>query len=330
MALSRETHTIKVSLTRGKKLKVPVWTLDSKRPGPCFLLIAAQHGNEVQGIEAIGQFMDLAEKRLKAGKVIAVPFGNLPAIRDRRPHIHMGPEQPYADHRGHNINRTWPGKRNGNDSERLAWALYQDFGQEVTHCLDIHCWAKFKEGGLIIYDLPELRSLARKIGHRYVELMKFADHGFIDTEFCRTGRVGICYECCGQYLIDVVQVRKCLRVILNMAHAIGILNGQPEPKDRPIIFSDEMEKAMVTAPCSGLFGRLDLELGQKVRKGQLLGTLLSDEDLKRHKITAPASGFLRCYDASRGNCDVALPAQHPYASEGDRLAEIVWRKKVAR
>ena len=110
MKLTRKTHTIRASLTRGKQLKVPVWTLDSKLPGPCFLVLAAQHGNEVQGIEAIRQFMDLAEKRLKAGKVIALPFGNLPAIRERRPHIHMKPEQPYADNRGHNINRTWPGE----------------------------------------------------------------------------------------------------------------------------------------------------------------------------------------------------------------------------
>ena len=186
MTPKRKTRYIEARLTRGKKLRIPAWSLDSERPGPCLLLLAALHGNEVQGIEAIRQFMDLAAGRLKAGKVLAVSFGNLPAT--------------------------------------------------------------------------------------------------------------------------------------------GMLDGDPEPADRPILFSDQVGRAPVAAPCTGVFARVDLEVGQKVRKGQLLGTLLSDEDLECHQITAPASGYLRCYDACRGHCDVALPAQHPYVSKGDRLAEIVWRR----
>ena len=39
-------------------------------------------------------------------------------------------------------------------------------------------------------------------------------------------------------------------------------------------------------------------------------------------ILAPVSGRLRGYGCHRMHADVALPAMHPYASEGDSLAVI--------
>ncbi|HIE30687.1 TPA: hypothetical protein EYP66_25805 [Candidatus Poribacteria bacterium] len=47
-----------------------------------------------------------------------------------------------------------------------------------------------------------------------------------------------------------------------------------------------------------------------------------DEALETIEIVAPVSGHLRAYGACRANCDVALPAQHPYADAGEFLATI--------
>jgi len=310
-------------LKSGEKVVIPAWTLDSGKPGPCLLMTAAQHGNEVQGAEIIRRFVDMAARDMKAGKLIAVPFVNLPAIRARRPHIRMKPEQPYGDDRGHNMNRTWPGRRAGNDTARVSHAIYEAFGRQCTHVLDFHCWTKFRAPAVLIRDTRASHALAAKLGHRFVNVSApDKKSGTITGFFCNTGRAGVTYECSGQYLVDEREVRLGLRVAVNMARAIGLLPGRLLKADRPIVFSDQSVTCDVHAPCSGLFVGRELALSGHVRKGTVLGHVFSDRDLSCREVRAPRAGYLLGYGGYRANPDVALPAQHPYMAKGDRIAQL--------
>jgi len=326
MAAKAKVKRIRATLRSGKRVTIPAWIVDSGKAGPCFLLTAAQHGNEVQGCETIRRFVGLATKGIARGKVIAVPFVNLPAIRDRRPHIRMGPEQPYGDDRGHNMNRTWPGRRKGNDTARVSYAVYRAFGGEATHVLDLHCWEKHAAPAALIRDIPGLRELAAKLGHRFVDVRPPSNHT-LGGLFCASGRVGVTYEFSGQYVVHEPQVRRGLRLVTNMAKAIGLLRGPLAKGDCPVLFSDAVATTTVAAPCSGLFVEAGFATCQPVRKGALLGHILSDADLQCHPIKAPLSGYLRVYGASRAHCDVAMPGHHPYVTEGERLAVIATPKK---
>ena len=321
MRASRTVRRIRATLRSGRRVMIPAWVLDTGRAGPRLLLTAAQHGNEVQGSEVIRRFVEIAAREMVAGQVFALPFANPPALRDRRPHVGMKPEQPYALDRGHNMNRTWPGRRDGNDTARVSHAIYRAFGRRATHVLDLHCWQKCSAPALLIGDVASLRDLARKLAHRFVQIWPSNDRS-LGGYFRATGRVGVTYEFAGQYLLDEQEVQRGLRLAVNMARAIGLLRGRPDKGDGPVLFSDETESLTVTAPCTGLFVGAGLALCQRVRRGQLLGHILSDVDLRHRRIVSPASGYLRAYGASRAHCDVALPAQHPYVSQGDRLAAI--------
>ena len=313
----------KAELRSGDTVTIPFWVVESGRPGPCLLLAAAQHGNEVQGSEAIRRFVEMAEQRMRAGKVIAVPFVNMAAFRQRRPHINMKPEQPYGDARGHNMNGTWPGRKRGNDTARVSYAVYQAVGEEATHCLDLHCWAKFTAPAMIIRDAPGVREIAEGIAPRFVQVRPPANRT-LGGLFCSTGRIGMTYEFPGQYTLDPHPLRDGMRVVTNFAKIIGLLSGRPAKGYSPVLFSDETKQTTVKAPCSGLFAQEPLRLCQAVKKGDLLGRLLSDRDLAVREIVAPRDGYLAAFAAHRPNCDVALPSQHPYASKGDTLATIEW------
>lgn len=325
MPIEVEGRRLSATLRSGEKVRIPAWTLDSGKPGPAFLLVAAQHGNEVQGCEVIRRFVQLAAEKMLGGKVFAVPFANLPAIRQRRPHINMKPEQPYGEDRGHNMNRTWPGNPKGNDTARVSHAIYRAFGEEATHVFDFHCWEKNTAPMVLVRDWPAVRAVAKKLGHRFVSVRPGSD-GPLAGRFCATGRIGITYEFSGQYLVEEKQVLHGLRLAGNYAKAIGILPGNPSPPHRPVLFSDDWDIVEVKAPRSGLFSPVGLQLCDKVREGDLLGHLLSDVDLKHQEILAPATGFLRTYGAKRPNCDVSLAAQHPYASRGELLASVIRAK----
>jgi predicted deacylase len=240
----------------------------------------------------------------------------------------MKPEQPYGDDRGHNMNRWWPGKRSGNDTARIPFAVYQAFGDQATHALDLHCWQKYAAPAVLVRDAPGVRELAGKLGHRFVDVRPPSDHT-LGGYFSATGRIGVTYEFSGQYAVDEKQVRRGLRLITNMARTIGLLPGRPLRGDDPVLFSDQCATREVKAPCSGLFvAAPGLELCQPVEKGVLLGHILSDANLNRREIRSPAAGFLRAHGASRANCDVAMPGHHPYVTRGERLAVIACESKA--
>ena len=326
MTARLSVRRIKVDLRDKTQVTIPAWVLDSGKPGPGLLLTAAQHGNEVQGTEAIRRFVEQARTRLKCGRVFAVPMVNLPAIRDRRPHIRMKPEQPYGDDRGHNMNRWWPGKRAGNDTARIPLAIYRTFGDQATHALDLHCWEKHAAPAVLIRDVPGIRELAGQLGQRFVDVRPPTDHT-LGGYFCATGRVGVTFEFSGQYVVDEKQVQGGLRLITNMARVIGLLPGRPARGDAPVLFSDECGTAVVEAPRSGLFVGAGLELCQPVEKGTLLGCILADTDLQCREIRSPVSGYVRAYGASRAHCDVAISGHHPYVTKGERLAIIAYAKR---
>lgn len=312
-------------------VRIPYWRIDSGVEGPRLLITCAQHGNEVQGAEAVRRFLPLAAEGLKCGRVDIVPFANRPALWNRRPHISSTPERPYGDDAGHNMNRTWPGNPEGNDTERLSAAIYQAVGEEATHCLDIHCWARFTgPASLPRKDRPQSMELARICAIPFATPRSTGTSAPASTPrtigalFNDTDRVALTIELSGQYVIYEREVRWGLRAILNLVRFLGMMEGDIEPHEHPIVWTDQAERATVKAPVNGLFGPVEgLATAVPVREGQLLGTLLSDEDLSITEVRAPIDGFLYAYGCFRPDCDVSLAAQHPYASRGDQLAVIL-------
>ncbi len=317
---------ITATLCSGKQVHIPAWVVDSGTYGPRLLLVAAQHGNEVQGAESIRRFVEFVSRQRMRGSVFAVPLANLPAVRWRRPHLGLGPEQPYDDDRGHNMNRTWPGKKDGNDTARVSHAIYRAFGDRATHSLDLHCWEPHNAPGLLIHDAPASRAIARRMGCRFVYVGS-ANRNTLSDYFCLTGRLGMTYEYTGQYTVEEDQVREGLRVITNFAKLIKLLDGPPEPGQSPVLFSDKTETMSVRAPRSGLYVVRPIPLCSRVRKGAVLGRLLSDRDLSCVEIRSPVAAYLRGQGVRRPNCDVSLAQQHPYVEKGDCLARLAWPRR---
>lgn len=310
-------------------LRIPYWEVASGREGPRLLITCAQHGNEVQGSEAVRRFLPTAASDLARGSIVIVPFANKLALWKRRPHLSSEGERPYGEHLGHNLNRTWPGNPTGNDTERLSAAIYQTVGADATHGLDLHCWERFTAAAALPrLDCPASLELAE------VSALPFAaprdgsatagqQPTMIGAMFNDSGRPALTIELSGQYVIDERQVAWGLRAVLNTARHLGLLPGAVEPPERPTIWLNKAEQVRVTAPTNGLFARAaGLLTAVPVAEGQLLGTLLSDDDLSVTEVRAPLSGALYAFDGARANADVSLASQHPYLSQGDRIAVI--------
>lgn len=314
-------------LTDGSEVRIPYWHLAAEQDGPVFLLTCAQHGNEVNGAESIRRFIRVAETNLERGQVYAVPMVNLVAVRMRRPHISSAPEKPYGDDEGHNMNRVWPGDPEGNDTERIAHAIHDACAREATHCLDFHSWSRFGATGCIFRtDAPGSVGMARVSAIRFLHPRPrpepMAAPCQIGALFNNTGRAAVTIELATQYTIVQHEVQRGVRAALNIARWLEMLPGEPEGLDEPQIDLDQANVVTLKAPRSGLFVEAGWATWDRVEAGDLLGHILSDENLETIEILAPVSGFLQTYGSHRQHCDVALPAQHPYTEAGETVAAI--------
>jgi len=324
-----ELHHVTATLSDGSQLATPWWRLGSGADGPDLLVLAAQHGNEVQGAEVIRRFMGECADRQLRGTAWLVPFANLPAIRHRRNSILLGPEEKGTErHRAHNMNGQWPGDPAGNDIQRLAHALHEDIVRHASHVIDLHCWNKFwATATLATDDGAESRRMGEVAGTRFTWWRAAAPveppAQVRDVVMARGGS-GMAMEFAGQYAMVEREVLTGVRAVTNVAKMLGMLAGEPElPPDTGIDVTEDTT-VVVAAPCSGLFVQTpDLQLEDCVEAGQSLGHIIREDDLAIEEIVAPVGGWLWRFGSHRPDPDVSLGDQHPYSQPGDPLASIV-------
>ncbi len=324
------------TLEDGGTLATPFWRIESGKEGPSLLLLAAQHGNEIHGAEVARRMKDVCSRQLIAGSVWLVPMANLPAIRVRRHSVDLGPEQPGRFSQGHNMQQTWPGNPEGNNTQRIAFAIDQAVVRHCSHAVDMHCWNQFWAAetlavtGHASSELMGNVTTTRFISYRPVRPPAEKPVSFSHMMHQR-GAGAIVMELSGQFQMRQRQVQIGLDSMLNIAKALGMIAGEPERIKGPRVERKKETSHEVLAPAAGIFmpatqngSNLTLVPGDFVEEGQPLGHILSETDLATVPVVAPVAGYLWQLNACHGQlCDASLPAQHPYAAEGDRLALIV-------
>ena len=337
---------------KGKpQFKMAYWDIDSGKKGPCLLVTAALHGNEVQGSEVIRRFCLVAEKKIVKGRFLLVPFVNPLAVWNRRPHIAstlaeplgklekkkvknkivLVPEDPMV-----NINRTWPGNPQGNESQQMACIVFKGIFEQATHNIDLHCYNRFTGAAAIPEGCDKAINFAKVSAFPFLRPSKpldlsktFKGTAPLSDWFNLNGRTAFTAEFSGQYVVMEKQVRIGVRALTNCSKYLGMFRGTPEGLEDTIVVTKDLMKT-VKAPFAGLFVENGLAAGDFVKKGSLLGWLFSDRTLKTNEIKAPADGYLYSYGHRRPRCDVDLADMHPYADKGDILGIIIGEKKTRK
>jgi uncharacterized protein len=328
-------------LEDGSIVNIPFWRVESGRDGPSLLLIAAQHGNEVHGTEVARRFQEVCDRKLVTGSAWIIPMANLPAVRLRRHSINLGPGDPISVARleGHNMNLVWPGDPEGNNTERVAYALDQAVVRHCSHGVDIHCWNQFYAAEtLSVKDHEPSYLLGEATTTRFVSYRSSgsppAGKMLISQLFRARERPVTVMELSGQFQMKERQVQMGLYSMVNIAKLLGMIRGEPELIGGQRAVRSPETSHEVHAPCSGIFmpatrkENYTLDTDDFVEKGQSLGHIIRESDLTTVPVIAPLAGYLwqygMCHTLENNiQCDASLPAQHPYAEEGNRIALLV-------
>jgi uncharacterized protein len=109
---------------------IPVVVVHGAKPGPVLALVAGAHGTEYASIVALEKMIPLFDASLVSGTVIIVPLVNLASFEQKIAHLNP------VDRK--NMNRFYPGKADGTQTERVSYMLTKEVVDQCDHLIDLH------------------------------------------------------------------------------------------------------------------------------------------------------------------------------------------------
>lgn len=147
------THEIvDISVARlpsGTMINIPVHVYRGKKDGPCLLLLAGLHGDEINGVETIRRMIRRGTVVPDSGSVICIPILNVFGF------INYAREVPD----GKDVNRSFPGSSRGSLAGRVAHIFMQEIFPNIDYGIDFHTGGKSRE------NFPQIRCLFAKEKH---------------------------------------------------------------------------------------------------------------------------------------------------------------------
>lgn len=142
-----ESKTIDFSIAKlytSTNIEIPIIIERSKIPGPTILLTGGIHGDEINGVEIVRQIIAKKINKPKKGTIICVPILNIFGF--------LNSDRTFPD--GRDLNRVFPGSKNGSLASRVAYHFTKEILPIVDFCLDFHT------GGASRFNAPQVRIVA--------------------------------------------------------------------------------------------------------------------------------------------------------------------------
>jgi predicted deacylase len=124
------TGTIEVPAGVDPALHIPVAVFNGAWPGPVLALVAGSHGTEYASIIALEKLIARIDPTELTGTLIVVPLINIPSFEQKVPHVNP------VD--GKSMNRFYPGRPDGTQTERAAYAITREVVERCDYLIDLH------------------------------------------------------------------------------------------------------------------------------------------------------------------------------------------------
>lgn len=111
--------------------RIPVTAFNGVKPGPTLALVAGNHGHEYPPILATERLISQIDPQKLSGRVILVHVANMPSYLKRTVY--------YSPIDGQNLNRVYPGKKDGTMSQRIAYVMTKEVIERCDYLVDLHC-----------------------------------------------------------------------------------------------------------------------------------------------------------------------------------------------
>jgi predicted deacylase len=257
----------------------PVLVINGARPGPVLCLTAAIHGDELIGIEVVRRLLYAIDPQQLSGALIGVPIVNLQGFRRSSRYL--------PDRR--DLNRYFPGNTHGSSAARIAHSFFNEVMLKCDALVDLHT------GSFHRTNLPQVRAdlnnadvaaLTKGFGATVV-LQSVGARGSLRRAAVEAGIPAVTLEAGEPMRLDEEAVSHGVKSIEGLLDSLGMLKTRSRWARRvePIYY----KSTWVRANQGGvLLSRV--ELGERVRPGDLLGTVTDPITNASHHIVSPHNG----------------------------------------
>lgn len=272
---------IPVAKTYYGELKVPIVVVNGSQDGKALFICGGVHGTEFVGTEAMLRLHELLDPLAVKGKVVSIPFLNVPAFDT------ISRAGPYDDL---NLNRIFPGSKDGFVSRKLANIVVEEVFPKIDYVIDIHSGTLFDEqANICMFYSTEKGAyfdMAMASGIENLIDLNISQRGSLNGAARRKGIPNIALEVGGEGRCKEEWVQFEVHCLLNILKALGLIDGKPEGLPEKYYV---LEGRWESANASGLF-RPTVQLNSLVKKGQLLGTIVDFHGNVLEEIKSPREG----------------------------------------
>lgn len=286
-------------------LSVPIIVERGKKDGPCVLLTAGIHGDEVNGVEIVRQIIASGYNKPSRGTVICIPVINVFGFLIQK--------REFPD--GRDLNRLFPGAKRGSLASRFAYHVMKAILPHVDYCIDFHT------GGAARFNYSQIRldvedketlELAKVFGAKFIIDAENRDKSFRNT-LSKKGKKVLLFEGGKSLHLDRHVTQVGIDGALRVMHHLGLRDFTKElmasklpKKVSPVLVK---ESTWIRAKHSGMF-RTELKLGSQVSKGAKVGSISDPYGDFEVDVVATYDGYI-------------IAANHaPIVNQGDALIHI--------
>ena len=243
---------------QGLKAAIPVLTATGIRPGPLAVIMACQHGRELNGIAAIERVWSRLDPKKMKGTAVFLPVMNPVAVRM---HEQDYPTEQYRYRpagfaMNMNINRQWREDLPASDgtyAREVAGLVWDTYLKRADLGIDLHGWSGCSLS--LVWGLKKHLALLRAFGlpwHMIVNKPGNPKAGLTESAAWTAGIPLMVCELSPQNTLDPESVRLGARGIWNSLTFMGMLEGRPELPPVQYEFPDPHEETVVRTPVEGL------------------------------------------------------------------------------
>ena len=279
---------------------VPIIVSRGKKPGPSLLLMGGIHGDELNGVEIVRQIIEKGYNKPDVGTIICIPLLNVFGF--------INQTREFPD--GRDLNRVFPGSKDGSLASRFAFHLMKEIIPHVNYCIDYHTGAaqRFNYTQIRIdgSDEESVR-LAKVFAAPFVMYAPNRARTFREAMIKLNKKV-LLFEGGKSLYLDKTVTKIGIQGAINIIHELGLRDFSSKivkKQDGILIKSSKW----IRAKHSGLY-RSYVSVGQKVDKGIVLGS-----------ISDPFGEFEKTFKNNQAG--YVLNSNHsPIVNQGDALFHI--------
>jgi predicted deacylase len=275
---------------------IPVTVLHGAEPGPVLALTAGIHGYEYPPILALQRLLKGTNPGRLRGTLIAVRLAHVSAFESRTPFVNPFDRK--------NLNRVFPGRAEGTQSERIAHAISQEVIARCDRHVDLHAddgaewldaFGGIYGGKLAAAQYEASKEMGVAFGFRNVVTYAVDTRQQLDSgrscnrQAVAMGKPTVLVEIGENGRADEAWVASLASGLENLLRVLKMMPQAPTPPRADLRWFSGTSGA--ASRHTGFFAPVSVS-GRFVKKGDPIGSVTSYAGEALETITSPVDGYL--------------------------------------